>query len=82
MAYGRGADPAPVDMNWTCVVYGGPMILAILWYIIDAHKWFKGPRVRPSMVVTNDRLMLSIACWETLVPCSKEKELALQRVAV
>src|SRR5271170_1549560 len=38
-------NPAPVDMNWTCVVYGGPMALATLWYAVDAHKWFKGPKV-------------------------------------
>jgi len=21
------------------------MILAILWFVVDAHKWFKGPKV-------------------------------------
>ena len=40
-------NPAPVDMNWTCVVYGGPMFLATLWFVVDAHKWFTGPRVTP-----------------------------------
>jgi len=39
------AKPPAVDMNWTCVVYGGPMTLAFLWYVIDAHKWFKGPKI-------------------------------------
>jgi hypothetical protein len=32
-------------MNWTCVVYGGPMFIAFLWFLVDARKWFKGPRV-------------------------------------
>lgn len=32
-------------MNWTCVVYGGPMAGIILWWIISARKWFKGPKV-------------------------------------
>ena len=32
-------------MNWTCLVYGGPMLFAIIWWVVDAHKWFKGPKV-------------------------------------
>jgi hypothetical protein len=26
-------------------VYGGPIFLVLLWWIIDARKWFKGPKV-------------------------------------
>ncbi|WEW59745.1 GABA/polyamine transporter [Emydomyces testavorans] len=33
-------------MNWTCVVYGGPMLGVLLWWILDARKWFKGPKVK------------------------------------
>jgi hypothetical protein len=32
-------------MNWTCVVYGGPMSFVTIWWFISAHKWFKGPKV-------------------------------------
>lgn len=32
-------------MNWTCVVYGGPMFLVLVWWIVSARKWFKGPKV-------------------------------------
>lgn len=32
-------------MNWTCLIYGGAMLLALIWYAVDARKWFKGPRV-------------------------------------
>ena len=32
-------------MNWTVVVYGGPMLLVTLWWFASAHKWFKGPKV-------------------------------------
>jgi hypothetical protein len=32
-------------MNWTCLVYGGPIFFVLLWWIIDARKWFKGPKV-------------------------------------
>lgn len=33
------------DMNWTAVVYGGPMVLVTIWWFVSAHKWFKGPKV-------------------------------------
>lgn len=32
-------------MNYTCLIYGGVMSLALLWYAVDARKWFKGPKV-------------------------------------
>jgi amino acid transporter len=32
-------------MNWTSLVYGAPMLFIILWFVIDAHKWFKGPKI-------------------------------------
>jgi hypothetical protein len=32
-------------MNWTCIVYGGPMFIVTIWWFISAHKWFKGPKV-------------------------------------
>lgn len=35
-------------MNWTCLAYGGPMFMVLVWYAVDARKWFKGPKVDPS----------------------------------
>jgi hypothetical protein len=32
-------------MNWTCLVYGAPMLGALIWYFVSARKWFKGPKV-------------------------------------
>ena len=32
-------------MNWTCLVYGGPMFMVTIWWFVSAHKWFKGPKV-------------------------------------
>ncbi|KAL8850103.1 MAG: hypothetical protein Q9221_004920 [Calogaya cf. arnoldii] len=32
-------------MNWTCLVYGGPMIFILIWWRVSARKWFKGPKV-------------------------------------
>lgn len=40
-----GSDLTPDLMNWTCLVYGAPMLAVIIWWFIDARKWFKGPKV-------------------------------------
>lgn len=37
-------SPTPSNMNYTCVINGTVWIGSILYYIIDAHKWFTGPR--------------------------------------
>ncbi|KAI4651742.1 uncharacterized protein J4E79_009224 [Alternaria viburni] len=40
-----GPDLTVADMNWTCVVYGGPMFMVTIWWFVSAHRWFKGPKV-------------------------------------
>lgn len=37
--------PSAAGMNWTAVVYGGPMVLVTIWWFVSARKWFKGPKV-------------------------------------
>ena len=32
-------------MNWTCLVYGGPMLGILIWWAVSARHWFKGPKV-------------------------------------
>ncbi|KAI0018844.1 amino acid transporter [Xylariomycetidae sp. FL0641] len=41
----RGNNLTPSGMNWTCLVYGAPMLFVIIWFFVDAHKWFKGPKI-------------------------------------
>lgn len=41
----NGDDLTPDMMNWTCLVYGAPMLFVIVWFYIDAYKWFKGPKI-------------------------------------
>lgn len=41
----RGADLDLPGMNWTALVYGGPMALVLLWWFVSARRWFKGPKV-------------------------------------
>lgn len=38
-------DLTPDLMNWTCLVYGGPMLVVLIWWFVDAHRWFTGPKV-------------------------------------
>jgi amino acid transporter len=40
-----GSELTPDLMNWTCVVYGVPMLAITIWWFVSAHKWFKGPKV-------------------------------------
>lgn len=32
-----------VTMNWSCLVFGGVMILSILLYMVHGHKVYRGP---------------------------------------
>lgn len=41
----RGENLDAETMNWTVVVYFGPMLFAIFWYLVYAHKFFKGPKI-------------------------------------
>jgi amino acid transporter len=41
----NGSDLTLALMNWTCLVYGGPMVAVTVWWFVDARKWFKGPKV-------------------------------------
>jgi len=41
----KGSDLNKLSMNYTCLVYGGTMTLALTWYAVDARKWFKGPKI-------------------------------------
>jgi amino acid transporter len=41
----KGKDLTLLTMNWTVLIYGGSMTLAMIWYAVSARKWFKGPRV-------------------------------------
>ncbi|KKY26468.1 putative amino acid permease [Phaeomoniella chlamydospora] len=42
---GTGSDLNASYMNWTCLVWGGPMLGVLIWWVVDARKWFKGPKV-------------------------------------
>ncbi|KAI9649181.1 GABA/polyamine transporter [Ciborinia camelliae] len=39
----KGNDLTASLMNWTVVVYFGPMSMVMIWWYVSARKWFKGP---------------------------------------
>jgi len=41
----KGSDLTLSYMNWTVLVYGGPMTVVIIWWFVSARHWFKGPVV-------------------------------------
>lgn len=41
-------------MNWTILLYGGTMFLAMSYYAISARKWFRGPRINVEHINTAD----------------------------
>jgi hypothetical protein len=52
----RGSDLNVSLMNWTCVVYGGTMLIVLVWYAIDARKWFKGPKVESAFILIKQQV--------------------------
>ncbi|KAJ5445429.1 Amino acid/polyamine transporter I [Penicillium cf. griseofulvum] len=40
-----GKNLTPDGMNWTCLAWGVPMVAVTIWWIVDAHRWFRGPVV-------------------------------------
>ncbi|TGO68930.1 hypothetical protein BELL_0801g00060 [Botrytis elliptica] len=49
-----GADLNDLNMNYTCLIYGGTMTLAMCWYAISARKWFKGPKINVEHMIYRD----------------------------
>lgn len=40
-----GEDLTAELMNWTALVYGALMGMVLVWWVVSARKWFKGPKV-------------------------------------
>lgn len=41
---------APLTMNWSIVVWGGVLIIGLVWYAIFGRKQYSGPVIETSMV--------------------------------
>ncbi|EJD36490.1 amino acid transporter [Auricularia subglabra TFB-10046 SS5] len=42
----RGANLTAQTMNWAVLVWGGPMFLATIYFLLVVRKTYKGPKVR------------------------------------
>lgn len=42
--YVKGANLTMDEMNWTVVVYFGPMLFSSIYYYALAYKWYTGPK--------------------------------------
>ena len=58
-----GSDLTLDEMNWTVVVYFGPMLIAFLAYVFDAHKWYQGPQcnIDPHAITYEDDISQPIS---------------------
>ncbi|KAI0835920.1 amino acid transporter [Hypoxylon sp. FL0890] len=36
-------NPSPAELNWSVVVYGSVIVFSIVWYVVRARHYFKGP---------------------------------------
>ncbi|RYP72809.1 hypothetical protein DL771_003993 [Monosporascus sp. 5C6A] len=73
----RGENLTPINMNWTCLVYGAPMIFVLVWFWVDAHKWFKGPKIN----IQHHMLHLGSVGVEGVEPGADEKQVHLERTS-
>ncbi|KAL2312495.1 GABA-specific permease [Schizosaccharomyces pombe] len=68
-------NPTPAEMNWTCLVFGAPMLAVLIWYAISGRKWFKGPRVNLASEGDNSTLEgVELYTGSEELPQKKEKE--------
>ncbi|CAK7898200.1 GABA-specific permease [[Candida] anglica] len=40
----KGIDLTLDEMNWTSLVFFGPLLLVTIWFLVDARKWYHGPK--------------------------------------
>lgn len=50
----KGANLDANNMNWTVVVYFGPLLIVTVWFVLDAHKWYIGPRPNVDEYITHE----------------------------
>lgn len=53
----KGADLTPDQMNWTVLVYFGPMLIVTIWFMVDAHKWYVGPRPNIEEYINHEEVL-------------------------
>ncbi|GEQ69988.1 hypothetical protein JCM33374_g3664 [Metschnikowia sp. JCM 33374] len=71
-----GSNLTPTAMNWTSVVFFGPMLIFIAWFVLDAHKWYVGPRPNIDEYISHDNsdVVLIEGIRNQLSPSSNEED--------
>ncbi|CAK9438416.1 uncharacterized protein LODBEIA_P26400 [Lodderomyces beijingensis] len=41
--YVKGSELTPENMNWTSLIFGGPMLIFTIYFFVEAKKWYIGP---------------------------------------
>ena len=44
----------PISMNWSAAVFGGFVIIGLVWYAVLGRKQYHGPIVERPMLVTDE----------------------------
>ena len=67
-----GLDLDAAGMNWTVLVYFGPMLFALIWYFAYARTFFTGPKIDIQDMIYTDEQFDGVEQVESL-PESQEK---------
>ena len=78
-----GANLHEDEMNWTVVVYGVPMVLVCIWWVLSARKWFKGPKVNVAHMMHSEQEILEgqNVQWSVSIESRNAAPDKLQKVA-
>lgn len=68
--YVKGSNLTLDEMNWTVLVFFGPLLLFTVWFIVDAHKWYHGPKsnIDEEDMVYNSNVIIGV---ESEKDCSR-----------
>jgi hypothetical protein len=72
-------NPTPANMNWACVMVGGVVVLATIYYIILGRKQYSPPKEtiedyieRSQAAITSEKEVSGVLAEESVVPEKKE----------
>lgn len=73
MNYSTGSPLTYAIINdLACLIYGGTMLFALAYYVVDARKWFKGPRVNIEHLIHTDGIESAGSATDTVDPVAEK----------
>ncbi|EAW13927.1 amino acid permease [Aspergillus clavatus NRRL 1] len=70
----RGENLTPDQMNWTCLVWGAPMLAVTVWWVVDARKWFKGPKINVEHAIHGVEVIVNVGVEVEDQPSESEED--------